>query len=239
MDTGPNMMDSVKSRPHSEGTTGLDERRLRNASIVDQEAIGRRQVVVVGVGAIGSHLVEVLGKLGVLKFVLIDPDEVDTINLGVQGFYEGEVGLPKVDSVGTRLRLISSMIEVEAFCEEYRPDLVPSASVVFACVDSVKVRRQVFRHFCERDWPVFFDGRMAAESLRVFCVERNEESIQAYRSSLFPSHQAYRESCTARATIYAATMAAAILCAQFKRWAMNQSPEHHVQFDLMSMDCFL
>ena len=79
---------------------------------------------------------------------------------------------------------------------------------------------------------------MAAESLRVFCIDRTPEAAAVCEKSLFPSHQAYLESCTARATIYCASMAAAMLCAQYKKWAMGQSPEPHIQFDLWALDCF-
>jgi len=217
---------------------GLDERHLRSASVVDQQRINRHPVVIIGVGAIGSHLAEMLTKLGVQQFTLIDFDEVDTINLGVQGFYESEVGLPKVDAVRTRLVAIQHQTRVTIHNEEYRPHMIPTEAVVFCCVDSIKTRRQIFRHFCEKDWAVFFDGRMAAESLQVFCVERSSEAMSNYRATLFPSHEAYQESCTARATIYSASMAAAILCAQYKRWAMHQAPDPHIQFDLLSLDCF-
>ena len=215
---------------------GLDERHLRSASVVDQKRINRHPVVIIGVGAIGSHLAEMLAKLGAQRFTLIDFDEVDTINLGVQGFYESEVGLPKVDAVKTRLVAIQQQTSVMIHNEEYRPEMIPSEAAVFCAVDSIKARRQIFRHFCEKNWAVFFDGRMAAESLQVYCVERHPEAMSAYRASLFPSQEAYQESCTARATIYCASMAAAILCAQYKRWAMHQSPDPHIQFDLFSMD---
>ena len=218
--------------------TGFEERHLRNASIVDQERINQHPVAIIGVGAIGSQLAEMLAKLGVQRFTLIDFDEVDTINLGVQGFYECEVGLPKVIAVHDRLRSISSQVEAGSKNQSYGPELIPPQAVVFSCVDSIKTRRQIFRHYCERDWSVLFDGRMAAESLQVFCVERDPQSMEAYQPTLFPSHEAYREGCTARATIYCASMAAAILCAQYKRWAMRQSPEPCLQFDLFSMDCF-
>ena len=79
---------------------------------------------------------------------------------------------------------------------------------------------------------------MAAESLQVYCIDRSPNAMISYRASLFPSHEAYRESCTARATIYCASMAAAILCAQYKRWAMHQAPDPHIQFDLLSLDCY-
>jgi len=217
---------------------GSDERHLRGASLIDQQSINQHPVAIIGVGAIGSHLAEMLAKLGVLRFALVDFDEVDTVNLGVQGFYEAEVGLPKVEAVRTRLEAIQRETHVETFPEAYRPEAIPSQAAVFCCVDSIKVRRQLFRHFCRKDWAVFFDGRMAAESLQVFCVERQAEALSAYSASLFPSHEAFRESCTARATIYCASMAAAILCALYKRWAMHQAPEPRLQFDLVTMDCF-
>ena len=181
-------------------------------------------MAIAGVGAIGSHLAEMLAKLGVTRLTLIDFDEVDTINLGVQGFYKEEVGLPKVSAVKRRIQSINSNVETCTWNEGYDPQRVPSRSVVFSCVDSIKTRREIFRHYREKDWSALLDGRMAAESLQVYCVTREPRVLASYQASLFPTHKAYRESCTARATIYAASMAAAILCAQFKRWAMNQDP---------------
>ena len=218
--------------------TTTDERFLRNASLIDQEAINRQPVAIAGVGAIGSHLAEMLTKLGVRNFTLIDPDEVDTINLSTQGFAESQIGQLKVEAVEDRLKQINPAVEVQHGAVHYHRDLIPPHAAVFACVDSMPARRQIFRDFCEHDWAVFFDGRMAAESLRVFCIDRSLDATQTYRASLFPSHEAYREGCTARATIYCAAMAAAILCAQYKRWAMGQLPDHHIHFDLLAIDCY-
>jgi len=215
-----------------------DERHLRSASLIDQQRINRCPIALAGAGAIGSHLAEMLAKLGVMHITLIDPDEVDTINLGGQGFYEDEVGVPKVEAVKARLLAIDHAIRAETIPSLYEARQIAPGSAVFACVDSIKTRRLIFRDFCQHDWPVLFDGRMAAESLRVLCVERTEESMSRYQASLFPSHQSYRESCTARATIYCAAMAAAILTALFKQWAMGQQPEPHLHFDLLGMDCY-
>jgi len=218
--------------------SGIEEFNLRNAGIVDQDAINQCSVAIIGIGAIGSHLAEMLAKLGVLRLTLIDFDEVDTVNLSVQGFYEREVGLSKVTAVHERLRAIQGKLRVESLNQSYEPDLIPSDAAVFCCVDSIKTRRQIFRHYCEKSWSVLLDGRMAAESLQVYTVYRIPDALGAYRHTLFPSHEAFRESCTARATIYCASMAAAILCAQYKRWAMKQSPESCLQFDLLSMDIY-
>ena len=97
-------MNSTNSNSTAESSNGgaIEERYLRNASIIDQEAINRQPVAIVGVGAIGSHLAEMLAKLGVRNFTLIDPDEVDEINLSTQGFAENQVGQLKVEAVEDR-----------------------------------------------------------------------------------------------------------------------------------------
>ena len=56
-------------------------------------------VAIVGVGAIGSHLAEMLAKLGARGVTLIDFDEVDDVNLGVQGFYERDIGRFKTPTI--------------------------------------------------------------------------------------------------------------------------------------------
>jgi molybdopterin-synthase adenylyltransferase len=200
-------------------------------------------VAVVGVGAIGSILAQVLVQLGVRHLTLIDPDEVDTLNLSTQGFYEREIGKLKVAAVADRIAAIDSRAKVSTWalrCEDlnHGPEGIPDGAVVSACVDSMKTRRRIFRDFRQGDSPLFLDGRMAAESLRVFCIDRSPEAMRLYDQSFFPEHMAHHEACTARSTIYCACLAAAILCAQFKRWAMGQDPEPHIQFDILAMDCF-
>jgi hypothetical protein len=46
--------------------------------------------------------------------------------------------------------------------------------------------------------------------------------LHAYGKTLFPQAEAHQERCTARSTIYCAAMAAAALCAMYKRWAMRE-----------------
>jgi ThiF family len=65
-------------------TTGNDpgyDRQSRLFGPAGQASLGKMRVAVVGLGGIGSILVELLGRLGVGHLVLIDPDKVDPTNL--------------------------------------------------------------------------------------------------------------------------------------------------------------
>jgi hypothetical protein len=85
---------------------------------------------------------------------------------------------------------------------------------------------------------VLFNGRLTDESFQVYCVDRTPEAIKVYRASLHSAGEPCLGNRAAQLPVYIAAIAAAILCAQFKRWAMGQNPELLIQFDLFGMDCF-
>ena len=226
-------------------TSPLSDRYTRNSDLVCQESINQHVVVIVGVGAIGSQLAEQLAKLGVSRFVLIDMDCVSEVNLPVQGFYEDELGDAKVMAVADRLRRINSQAQVEVHARPWKPEdsaqLIPEEAVVFACVDDMAVRRKLFEtELLRRRQPVFFDGRMTAESFKVFCATTDHpDSVRFYRESLFSNKEMFREACTAKATIYCASIAAGCICAMFKQWAMREKAGYfgwHFDFNVRMFD---
>lgn len=215
-----------------------------NRDIIDQELIDQ-QVVIVGVGAIGSQLAEQLAKMGVRRFILLDPDCVSPENLSVQGFYEDELYAAKVHAVFDRIKRINSQTEVTCrvgpWTSDKSEELVPADSVIFSCVDSMNVRRRLYEtEFGRRRQLAFFDGRMAAENLEVYCVTRADpDSIAEYRKSLFPQAEMFQESCTAKATIYCASIAAGILTALYKQWAMREKTGYFArrfEFNIRTLD---
>lgn len=222
-----------------------DGRYTRNADLVCQDAINLYPVVIVGVGAIGSQLAEQLAKLGVTQFILIDMDCVSEVNLSVQGFYEDELGDSKVMAVADRLLRINHKVDVTTHARPWTAkdsqELIPEDAVVFACADSMIVRKQLFEtELLRRRQPVFFDGRMTAESFKVFAATTElPESVRFYRDSLFSQGEVYREACTAKATIYCASIAAGCMCALFKQWAMREKAGYfgwHFDFNVRMFD---
>lgn len=58
-----------------------------------------------------------LSSMGILRleksgFTLIDPDEVDTVNLAVHGFYEREVGRTRTSAVADQIAAVDSRAKV-------------------------------------------------------------------------------------------------------------------------------
>jgi adenylyltransferase/sulfurtransferase len=86
------------------GIGPLGQARLRDA-----------RVLVLGVGALGTALAEMMARAGVGRLTVVDRDYVEESNLQRQSLYTEEdarLGLPKAVAAERRLRAINSEIEV-------------------------------------------------------------------------------------------------------------------------------
>lgn len=72
----------------------------------DLSRLAASRVVAVGAGG-SAQFLEDLARAGVGEFVIIDPDVVSESNLATQQVYRRDLGRPKVDCVGERIRDIN------------------------------------------------------------------------------------------------------------------------------------
>lgn len=66
---------------NSRATAPRFDRQVRMFGAAGQEIIGVAKVAIIGLGGVGSILAELLGRLGVGSFVLVDPERVQPSNL--------------------------------------------------------------------------------------------------------------------------------------------------------------
>ncbi|WP_264509590.1 tRNA threonylcarbamoyladenosine dehydratase [Flavobacterium sp. N1719] len=111
-------------------TEGLE--KLRNAN-----------VLVVGLGGVGSFAAEFLARAGVGKMTIVDGDVVDITNINRQlPALHSTVGLPKVELMGARLLDINPELELTMLKEFLSPErafelVSPEFDYVLDCIDSV------------------------------------------------------------------------------------------------------
>ncbi|MGO9320686.1 MAG: HesA/MoeB/ThiF family protein [Solirubrobacteraceae bacterium] len=114
-----------------------------------QERISASTVTVVGLGGLGSHLVQQLVYLGVQRFTLIDADRVSTSNLNrLIGAVATDIGEWKVEIAARTITTIEPAAEIAC---QHRPftgeDLsaIADADVIFGCVDEDPPRLDIVR----------------------------------------------------------------------------------------------
>lgn len=118
------------SEPVSEGDT---ERKLARYSrqvlcaqvgAEGQRRLGHAQLVLIGCGALGSMLANLLVRAGIGALRLIDRDFIELNNLQRQTLFDEQDindNLPKAEAAARRLRRVNSAVQVDAVVDDVNP----------------------------------------------------------------------------------------------------------------------
>ena len=194
----------------------------RYSGILDPATLENAEVAVIGVGAIGRQIAIQLASMGVGNIQLVDFDIVNTDNLGSQGWTYSDIGLHKVDALATTLQAINPLCKVTISNRRFHRSDDARHPVIFACVDSMKIRKMMFESaVLKGHCQCFIDGRMGAESFRAFMVTNDSAKKEYYQSTLYSDHEAFTGSCTARTTIYCSNIVAGHMTALYSQFLRN------------------
>lgn len=207
------------------------DRDIRQRELIPPEKLLETRATIVGVGSVGRQTSLQLAAIGVPKMHLIDFDSVAPENLATQGFYEQDLGSQKVEATANICRAVNSEIEVTTTNDRFKSTQF-TGGVIFCCVDKIQTRSSMFKCVKNRA-DLFIDGRMAAEYLRVLTCW-DDKSREYYLTTLFPSSEAYRGSCTAKSTIYTANIAAGLMISQFAKWLRGCDIDRDIDVNLLT-----
>jgi molybdopterin/thiamine biosynthesis adenylyltransferase len=122
-----------------------------------QRKIRASTAVVVGCGALGTHLAETLARAGVGTLRIVDRDFVEPSNLQRQSLFDeadAAAGLPKAVAAQRRLARVNSEVQVDAVVADLVPEnaatLLGAADVVLDGTDNFEARFLV-NDVCVRD----------------------------------------------------------------------------------------
>ena len=128
---------------------GIYPRRyLRNRdgiSLREQLELAESKVAVVGAGGLGGTVIQLLGRIGMGRLIVIDCDVFDETNLNRQLFCTREwVGRPKALAVQEQLKTINPAVEVHAHMVQLNsangPEILAGSRVIVDALDNVKDR---------------------------------------------------------------------------------------------------
>jgi tRNA A37 threonylcarbamoyladenosine dehydratase len=155
----------------SSGTSALAEDYLQRfggvGRLFGQAALPRLRaahVCVVGVGGVGSWVVEALARSGVGSLTLVDADDVCVTNTNRQlPALTDTVGRPKVAVLAERVAMISPSCRVVAVPEFYtksNSDALLGAGYDFVvdCMDRMSIKAHIIHECRERGLPVLTCG---------------------------------------------------------------------------------
>ncbi len=174
---------------------------------------------------------------------LIDHDTVSVENLAPQAYWPADLGQSKVLATAGLCRHIHPECRIQSLAERFRRSMPQSLSaftdadaqpVVFACVDSIEVRGLIWEAV-KHSAAFFVDGRMSAEVIRVVTAV-HPATDRYYPTTLFAPEQAYGGACTAKSTVYTASIAAGLMLGQFTKWLRDLPVERDVMLNLLAAE---
>ncbi len=206
-------------------------RYVRQEELVPRQRLANVTATVIGVGAIGRQVSLQLAGIGVPRLQLVDFDQVDLTNITTQGYLADDVGQPKVEATAAAIARLDPTIAVEVIQDRYRPRM-GIGDAVFCAVDSITARTAIWRSVAAR-CHFWADGRMLGEVIRVLAVAGNL-GRDHYPTTLFAQPEAQPGRCTARSTIYAASIAAGMMVHQFTRWLRGIPVDQDTSLNLLA-----
>lgn len=131
-----------------------------------------KKIHIIGCGAIGSHVAELLTRLGLTNIHLWDDDIVNTHNLANQNFTFNQLYVQKALAVAENMKAINPECNVTVHTCRWEPKGMMSG-YAFMCVDSV-VPRQQMAQFAKMNNIVIFDMRMGLTSGQYYVVPQDK-----------------------------------------------------------------
>lgn len=138
------MGQSIRQLVRTPSKRTTSERTKRQIPLVGedgQRTLENLAIAVIGLGGIGSHVLQALCYLGAKKYLLVDRDEVEESNLNRVVFANpSQVGVPKVEAARNYVEAVVNDASVQVVREMIRSSeqaetLLSTWDVIFGCVD--------------------------------------------------------------------------------------------------------
>lgn len=107
-----------------------------------QQKLKELSVAIIGCGALGTAIAEILARMGIGKIRVVDADIVEISNIHrTHLFDEGDLGKPKVIACGEKLRKINSNTVIEEVIdiidENNVEEIVKDSDIIFDALDNL------------------------------------------------------------------------------------------------------
>lgn len=103
----------------------------------------KEQIHIIGCGATGSTLAELLVRLGLTNITLWDFDEVAPHNLANQMFWHAQINQPKVLAVAWTLMQINPELHETLILKDVAYEDQRLSGWIFLCMDNIDTRRKI------------------------------------------------------------------------------------------------
>lgn len=218
--------------PKNSKSIYIDETTSRFSGASWYQKIQEKVIVLAGLGGIGSYCAFLLSRMQPKAIYLYDDDIVEAANMSGQLYGLTDVGNKKVYAMTTMVRNYANYGSVFAISEKFTSNS-EAADIMICGFDSMKARSLYYAKWInhvlskpleERKKCLFIDGRLAAESIQVFCITGDDIFSQDRYTKkwLFLDYQSDETICSYKQTTFCANMIGSIMVNLFVNFCANE-----------------
>lgn len=139
---------------------------------------------IIGVGAVGSTIVENLTRLGIKSMHIYDFDVVSEHNVANQMFLPSQVGMSKLDAIEQIAKSINPDIKLIKHPKGWT-ETSTLEGYVFICPDSITVRQQIVKkNKFNPNIIAMFDTRMRLTDAQHYACEWCKDAIDVFYKTM-------------------------------------------------------
>lgn len=218
--------------PQNSPTLLIQDANARFSGMEWFNAIKETEIILAGLGGIGSNTAYQLARMNPAKLVLYDDDTVSKVNMAGQLYSRQDVDNFKVNAMTNMLQNYTVAQHIFAIPEKFTPSKMPG-DIMICGFDSMEAR-SIFYHSWknqvkyyndnkQRAKCLFIDGRLSVDTLQVLCITGTDEyCMKRYENEFLFSHeQADATICSMKQTTYLACMIGSIIVNLFTNFIAN------------------
>jgi hypothetical protein len=208
----------------------IAEETSRFSSAIWFDKIKSKNVILAGLGGIGSYIAFLLARVDINSLTLFDNDRVETVNLSGQ--------LYKIQDLN-QLKTTATIDNITSFAN-YRKAIAKglytnesSASDIMICgFDNMAARTLFFnnwkRHLeletTNKESCLYIDGRLSADELQIFCIQGSDNrAIKEYQNNaLFLDSEGEATICSFKQTTFMANLIGSFIVNLFINFVANE-----------------
>ena len=196
------------------------------------EEIKNANIIIAGLGGIGSWTALLLGRMVPERLTLYDGDTVEIANMSGQLYGWSRNEQPKATAMTNIIREYTNSYNCFGVRGNYTEE-TPPGPIMICGFDNMIARKTFFRSWkgyvnrCSeplRSKCLYIDGRLGFDTLQVLCIQGDDTyNIERYeREFLFDDSQAEETICSMKQTSYMAAMIGSVIVNLFTNYMANR-----------------
>ena len=204
----------------------------RQSGIISSQLVANQKIHIIGAGAVGGWTALSLAKMGFLDIHVWDMDVVSEENMAYQFYPFVSIGSKKVEALAKQL-LAYTKTQITTHGRYTGEKL---SGIVISALDNMETRRMILEsNYENQEIDFLIDPRMGGEYCSIHTADwENNDSVDAYKKSLYSDAEAVQERCTEKGTMYTCGLLSGFVCKIVKDMVHKQPRIKTLQFDIAS-----